>query len=250
LPDDRLIEASLDIGEASRFRGHATQATVRIRTAAGAGLEARLLARIYSSTGCRIGGRMACGRWLRSTLTATVVLVGTLPAMGEPQSVDDPAALRRQVSGLHGQGKYDEAVPLARRYVVVARQKHGEEHAEFATAIACLANVYRALDRMAEAEPLYQRALAIREKALAADHPLVAASLNSLAELYRAQGRHVEAEPLYKRSLAVDEKMLGPDHPAVAQAVYNLARLYREQGRTAEAEQLMKRALAIRDKVR
>jgi tetratricopeptide (TPR) repeat protein len=135
---------------------------------------------------------MAWGRWLTSrfTLIAIVMLlVFAMPTVGQAQGADDPAALQRQVSRLHSQGKYGEVVPLAKRYVVVARQKHGEEHAEFATAIAWLANVYRAQGHTAEAEPLYQRALAIRERALDPDHPLVGASLNNLAELYRAQGR-------------------------------------------------------------
>jgi tetratricopeptide (TPR) repeat protein len=194
---------------------------------------------------------MARGQWLplRLALVATVMLpVGTVPAVA--QDADDPAALQRQVSRLHGQGKYGEAVPLAKRYVVVARQKHGEEHAEFATAIAWLANVYRAQGRLAEAEPLLKRALAIREKALAPDHPWIGASLNSLADLYRTLGRHAEAEPLYKRSLTVTENALGPDHPNVGTSLNDLAGVCQALGRTAEAEQLMKRALAIREKAR
>ena len=55
------------------------------------------------------------------------------------------------MSRLHSQGKYAEAVPLAERYVALARQKHGEEHAEFAAANAWLAIVYRAQGRYAEA---------------------------------------------------------------------------------------------------
>ena len=81
---------------------------------------------------------MAWGRWLtlRFTLIATViVLVCAMPTVGQAQGADDLAALQRQVSRLYSQGKYGEVVPLAKRYVVVARQKHGEEHAEFAAAM-------------------------------------------------------------------------------------------------------------------
>jgi hypothetical protein len=93
---------------------------------------------------------------LRFTLIAIVMLlVCAMPTVGQAQGADDPAALQRQVSRLHSQGKYREVLPLAKRYVVVARQKHGEEHAEFATAIAWLANVYRAQSVTADlAQPI------------------------------------------------------------------------------------------------
>ena len=54
--------------------------------------------------------------------------------------------------------------------MALARQKHGEDHAEFAIAISWLAPVYQAQGRYAEAEPLYQRALTIAEKTLASDN--------------------------------------------------------------------------------
>ena len=94
------------------------------------------------------------GRWLRRG-AALIVLATLLASAGsigaQAQGGDDLAALRDQVSRLHGQGKYAEAVPLAERYVALARQKHDEEHAEFAAANAWLAIVYRAQGRYAEA---------------------------------------------------------------------------------------------------
>jgi CHAT domain-containing protein/tetratricopeptide (TPR) repeat protein len=130
----------------------------------------------------------------------------------------------------------------------LARQKHGDKHPEYATAISWLANVYGAQGRYAEAERLYKRSLAIREKALGPEDPLVANSLNSLADLYRYAGRFAEAELLLKRALAMSEKALGLEHSEVATTLNILGALYRNQGRYAEAEPLYKRALAIRVK--
>jgi tetratricopeptide (TPR) repeat protein len=59
---------------------------------------------------------------------------------------------------------------MAERYVALARQKHGEEHTEFATAISWLAFVYDAQGRYAEAASLYKRALLITEKAFGPNH--------------------------------------------------------------------------------
>jgi tetratricopeptide (TPR) repeat protein len=164
------------------------------------------------------------------------------------QRANDLPALREQVRQLHSQGKYTEAIPLAERYVALARRKHGENHTEFATAISWLAFVYDAQGRYGDAEPLYKRALAIREKALGPGHPSVGTCLNNLAVLYREEGRYGEAEPLYKRALAIDEKALGPDHHGVGADLNNLAVLYLEEGRYGEAEPLYKRALAIAEK--
>ena len=82
----------------------------------------------------------------------------------------------------------------------MARERHGDGHTLFATAIEWLAELYRAQGRYAEAEPLYKRSLSIREKALGPNHADVGSSLNNLAELYRVQSRYAEAEPMYRRS--------------------------------------------------
>jgi esterase/lipase superfamily enzyme/tetratricopeptide (TPR) repeat protein len=190
-------------------------------------------------------------QWMRRgvALIALAVLLATAPQMlARAQSDDDLAAMQEQVRQLHSQSRYVEAVPIAERYVALARQREGEEHAKFATAIGWLGILYETQGRYAEAEPLFKRALAINEKALGPDHPGVGTSLNNLAELYYSQGRYAEAEPLNKRALAVSEKALGPDHPDVGTSLGSLAGLYRAQGRYAEAEPLYKRSLALREK--
>src|SRR5262249_12119417 len=81
------------------------------------------------------------------------------PREARAQGTDELASLRNQVSALYGQRKYTEAAQIAERYVALARQKHGENHIEYATAIVWLAYVYRGQDRSDEAEPLYKRSL-------------------------------------------------------------------------------------------
>jgi tetratricopeptide (TPR) repeat protein len=189
-------------------------------------------------------------RSIDATHAAMGPIIASLNWLGDPQAQgqDDLARLRAEISRLLAQGKYAEAVPIAQRYVEQARQKHGEQHPEFAMAITGLAGVYRAQGRLAEAERLIERALAISEKALGPEHPEVGAALNNLAELYAAQGRFAEAEPLHKRSLAIREKVLGPRHPHVATSLNNLALVYMNQGRYPDAEPLLKRSLAVSEK--
>ena len=88
-------------------------------------------------------------RWI--ALITFVALLATTGVMHvRAQSADELAALRAQVSRLSSQGKYAEAIPLAERYAALARQKHGENDAHYATAISWLAYVYKAQGRYAD----------------------------------------------------------------------------------------------------
>jgi tetratricopeptide (TPR) repeat protein/CHAT domain-containing protein len=164
------------------------------------------------------------------------------------QGVAEADALNRQAVALYQQGKYTEAIELAKRSLAIRERELGPGHPDIGTSLNNLAELYRAQDNLSEAEPLLLRALTIDEKALGPDHPDLATSLHNLAQLYRAQGRYPEAEPLYQRSLSIDKKVLGPDHPVVAKSLGELADLYREQGRYSEAEPLYRDSLAILEK--
>ena len=187
--------------------------------------------------------RLVCGIVLLALLVG-YILMGAQSWL----AFRELGALLARVSQLHSQGKYDEALPLAERYVALARQLYDEDHWQFASAVLWLGAIHQDQGSTDEAEPLVRRALSIYEKALAPDHPDISAALSYLAEVYRAQGRYPEAEPLYKRGLVIDEKAIGPDHPQVSFMLNGLAELYREQGRHSEAEPLYKRSLAIREK--
>ncbi len=88
---------------------------------------------------------------------------------------------------LRAEGRYEEALPFAKRAVGLGEQEFGASNPRFATLLNNLANLYLLQGRYADAEPLYKRALAIREGSLAPDHPDLATSLNDLAGLYSAR---------------------------------------------------------------
>ena len=169
------------------------------------------------------GGWIA--RRLAAMMVAGLVCGSILASAANAQGPDDLARLGDEVGRLYGEGRYAEAIPIAERVLALAIKRHGQEHAEVASAMALVALVYWAQGRYLEAEPLFKSNLAFLEKALGRDHPNVATSLNNLAELYRAQGRYSEAEFLHKRGLAIREKALGPDHPDVGTSLNNLAEL-------------------------
>jgi hypothetical protein len=82
------------------------------------------------------------GGWLARRLAAVAVgamvcgcvFAGAAYAQGQ----DDLTQLFAEVERLHGQGKSAEAASVAERAVALARERHGEEHAEFGSALGWL----------------------------------------------------------------------------------------------------------------
>jgi hypothetical protein len=117
-----------------------------------------------------------------------MLTAGNWPREACAQGTDELASLRTQVSQLYNQGKYAEAAPIAERYADLARQKHGDTHTEYATAIAWLADVYQGQLRRGRAA--LQRALAARERTLGAEHPDVVQSSTTLPRSIAGLVRH------------------------------------------------------------
>jgi hypothetical protein len=88
-------------------------------------------------------GLIMAGGWLARRLVAMVVpglVCGVVLAIAaHSQGQDDLTQLFAEVGRLHGQGKFAEAAPIAERAVALARERHGEEHAEFGSALGWLA---------------------------------------------------------------------------------------------------------------
>jgi CHAT domain-containing protein/tetratricopeptide (TPR) repeat protein len=181
------------------------------------------------------------------SLAALVVLRVCAPAHSQ-QVPNELAAINARFKELRLAGKYAEAIPLAMRALELTRARRGDNHADTATSMVWLADLYRDQGRYAEAEPLYRRSLTIREKALGPEHRDVAISLSDLAGIYRTQGRNGEVEPLYRRAVAINEKAGRSGQNDLAITLDNLAEFYVAQRRYAEAEPLKKRSLALREK--
>jgi CHAT domain-containing protein/Tfp pilus assembly protein PilF len=167
----------------------------------------------------------------------------------QESSIQEAKQLTAQVEDLHGQGRYEQAIPLAQRALAIREKALGPEHPDTAESLDDLAGLYRATAAYSKAEPLYQRALAIREKVLGPEHNDTAESLNNLGLLYRDTGAYAKAEPLFKRALAINEKTPGHKQSDTAIILSNLGSLYILTGDYAKAEPLYQRALAIREKV-
>src|SRR5882672_4833709 len=95
------------------------------------------------------------------------------------QDVQQVGKLSEQIQTLYKEGKYDEAIPIAKQALEIREKALGPEHPSTATSLNSLAVLYVSMGAYAKAEPLYQRALKIKEKALGPEHPGTALSLNN-----------------------------------------------------------------------
>lgn len=100
-------------------------------------------------------------------------------------------SLNARIEQLKSAKKYSQAVPLARRALVLTRQKHANG-IETAAALETLAGLYEALNKPAQAAPLLKQALDIRQQA--PGQPDVAATRERLAVVYDQQGKSAEAQ--------------------------------------------------------
>ena len=132
-----------------------------------------------------------------------VALALALCPIAFAQSLDEVSTINQRVAQLYQQGKFSEAVPLAKRLLAIRENAFGPNHPDVAISLNDLGMLSKHQGLYAEAEPPYKRALYIREQAFGPNNAAVAESLNNLGTLYYNQGRYAEAEPLLKRSLDI-----------------------------------------------
>ncbi|MDE5453977.1 tetratricopeptide repeat protein [Bradyrhizobium sp. CSA112] len=151
----------------------------------------------------------------------------------------------RRITALAQEGRYGEAIALARKLATEAERTSGRQSVLTATTLVVLAQTLQAQGEMAEAERVLRRALAIREKALGSNHPDVAAVLSTLGQIALNQNRLKDAERDTLRAIAIDESALGQDNLNTALARMQLGNLRHRQLREAEALDIFSRALEV-----
>jgi eukaryotic-like serine/threonine-protein kinase len=183
------------------------------------------------------------------TITARELLErGTERIEGELKSHPSlQAELFEIVAGIsHELGRFDQARKLAERSLELARQAHGPEHPQVATAMDTLGWIQQRSGDYAASEGLRRQALAMRRRLLPADSTDVADSLESLGLVLRVRAQLDEAEAMEREALAIREKRLGPEHPDTANALANLADVLHAKGDYAAAAEQHRQVLGIR----
>jgi CHAT domain-containing protein/tetratricopeptide (TPR) repeat protein len=153
--------------------------------------------------------------------------------------------LGRLAVGLMSQGKHAEGISPCRGTMEIRGELLGKDSPGYATSLANLAEIYRAMGDYARAEPLYRQALEIDKRALGEVHPLYATILNNLALLYHGIGDYAQAVPLLRNALEIRKRALGESHPDYANSLNNLAALYLAKEDYAKATPLCRQAVEI-----
>ena len=157
--------------------------------------------------------------------------------------------LNRQVTLLHEEEKYRDALPLAEKAHELAVRDLVEYHPVAISAANNLGALYVFFGRYADGLPLLRGALDEMQRLRGDNHPRLLPAVSNLASLYRSQGRLGEAEEMYLWVLRISEEGLGEEHLHTLKALSNLAGLYRAQGRLDEAEPLYERARETSERV-
>jgi TonB family protein len=157
--------------------------------------------------------------------------------------------LNSEVVKLFNAGKYDEAIPLAKRVLQIREKALTPGDERINAALINLAELYASKQKYGDAEEYYQRLLSVYEKASAPNPQAQAQVLDRLALLNYRQSAFDKTEKFYQRALTLREQIQGPEHLEVAPSFYNLAEFYRLRGNYKKAEQYYSQLLEIKEKL-
>lgn len=165
-------------------------------------------------------------------------------------SLEEADVLVSKIKQLNQEGRYREAIPVAKRALQIREKLLGADDPSTAVTRNNLAELYRATGEYAEAETLYQHALAVFIAKFGPHDVRTTIPLGNLGMLYQMTGAMKKAEPLLEQVVAIREKSLGREHAMTGEAMNNLANFYEVTGAYSRAESLYQQALAIQQTVR
>jgi TonB family protein len=181
---------------------------------------------------------------LLAAFTAAAQAPAARPQAAAAGEQAEAARLNAEVVKLYREGKYDEALPLARR-VLEIRERAGGDDVPVASALNNLAAIHSRKGKNEEAEQLLRRSLAIAERRLGAESEFASDVVAQLG-LIKLLGRdYKEAGPLLQRALAAKEKLHGADSADVLPLLLNLTDLHFLRGEPIHAQASLGRAASV-----
>jgi TonB family protein len=174
----------------------------------------------------------------------------TPSAPEQSQDATELARLNAQVLGLHREGKYDEALPLAERALALAETSFGGDDVRVADALANLAELRVVKKEYESAETLSRRALTIYEKKIGPDSAQAMTMSRRLTVIAFRRGNYDTAEDLSRRVVALAEAKYGADHIETARAWVNVAEVHRLRGEVKKAEEVYARILGSSERAK
>jgi len=151
---------------------------------------------------------------------------------------------------LERENKLAQAFKEARTSALIALERLGQDHVDFAASLNILGELYTSIDRLELSRAFTRRSLVIRFRKLGLWHSEVAECLHNIA-CYDSKLRF-RVTPLSRLTcsalaLRIRVKVFGKKHPAVALSLVRLGRAYRAQYDFQPALKSVRKAIAIYD---
>lgn len=165
------------------------------------------------------------------------------PSKEQAESIRLSAA----IADLYKQGKYDEALPLAKQVIEIERGL-GADRPGFAVALTSMGEIYFVKEKNSEAEAFFKQAAEIYEKnrTISANYSNV---LERLGQISFIKKKYEDAVVPLERSLGIRERAFGAESSEAANTLHELANTYQMARQFEKAEPLYLRSIRIKEKV-
>ena len=160
----------------------------------------------------------------------------------------EAAKLEPEVVKLYKEGKFEEAIPIAKRVLKIREQLLPANDPLIADSLGNLAMLYMARKKFGDADSLLQRALAIYEQTPGTNDLVLAKTLDSLGHVRLFKGDIRNAEKYYLRALAAKEQALSPDHDEILYSLNNLVDFHLSNKDYAAATEMLRRIISIKER--
>jgi TonB family protein len=185
-------------------------------------------------------------------ILATLLLASSFnsPQDQESPELQEATTLNESAVKLFNAGKYDEALPVAKRALEIREKLLPRADPRISSSLTNLGEIYFAKKDYKPAKEVYLRLLQIQEELFGPEDVNLAFTLDRLAVVYFVGRNDGETETAYKRALALREKTLGPNDEQVAQSVFALGEFYRLRRKFEPAVQSYRRSLKLYGKLK
>jgi tetratricopeptide (TPR) repeat protein len=164
------------------------------------------------------------------TLSASLLSKAEYLDLARRPSVQDQASelakaeqLSAQVSKLYGEGRYQDALPLAQQVLEIRERLLPTNDALLGDALNTLGTLYIAIKKDADAEKTLERALSVYESVSQKNDLVISRVLHSLAYIRARKNDYAGAESLLLRSVKIQEQQLGLTNPKTIDAMKEYA---------------------------
>ncbi|CAF3829719.1 unnamed protein product [Adineta steineri] len=161
----------------------------------------------------------------------------------------EKADIHRQLGSIkHGQGKYEEALTLFEKSLIVKQNTLPPNHPDFASTYGNIGNVHYNMGNYPKALLSHEKALAIWQQSLPANHPNLASSYYNMSNVHRTMGNYPKALSSNQKALEIWQQSLPANHPNLAASYGNIGNVHFNMGNYPKALCYCEKALDIQQK--